>query len=150
MAQTHGTTIIVTADVSEYRATIPLCVNKDDIVLEIGCAEGKTTAKLAQHCKEAIGIDKGENLPKAKERYPWVRFEQIDGFDIPAIRALGNQFSKIYIDISGNRDLNIVIPMLQKHEAVFKPELIVVKNSKLGKLLRKCKIWEDCDEFISP
>ena len=94
------TTIIVTKNVSEYRATIPVYVNKDDIVLEVGCGAGKTTTELARYCKEAIGIDKGGSLLDARRRYTRIRFEQIDGFDIPAIRALGKQFSKIYIDIS--------------------------------------------------
>ena len=139
----HNTTIIVTENVSEYRDTISRCVNEDDVVLEIGCAEGTTTKKLSEQCKEVIGIDKGESLPKAKERYPWIRFECIDGFDIPSILKLGKQFNKIYIDISGSRDLADVLLMIRKHEVVFKPELIVVKSNKLKKVLRKCRIWED-------
>ena len=144
--KTHKTTIIVTENVSEYRATIPECVNKDDVVLEIGCAEGTTTKRLSEHCREVIGIDKGKSLPKAKERYPLLRFEQIDGFDIPSILNLGKQFNKIYIDISGSRDLADVLLMIRKHEVVFKPELIVVKSNKLKKVLRKCRIWQDCEE----
>ena len=135
--------VIVTGNVSEYRATIPVCVNKDDVVLEVGCANGKTTSILAEHCKEAVGIDKGGTLPKAKERYPWIQFEQIDGFHIGNILALGKKFSKIYIDISGNRDLDIVISMIQKHEAALNPEIIVVKSSKLKRIMREYKIWED-------
>jgi hypothetical protein len=146
MKEVHGTNIIVTENVSEYRATIPECVNKDDVVLEVGCAEGMTTKKLSEHCKEVIGIDKGKSLPKAKERYPWLRFEQIDGFDIASLLKLGKQFSKVYIDISGSRDLADVLLMIRKHEVVFRPELIVVKSNKLKKVLRKCKIWEDHKE----
>jgi ubiquinone/menaquinone biosynthesis C-methylase UbiE len=143
MKKAHGTTIIVTENVREYRATIPKCISKGDIVLEIGCAEGTTTKRLSEHCREVIGIDKGKSLPKAKERYPWLRFEQIDGFDISSLLKLGKQFNKIYIDISGSRDLADVLLMIRKHEIVFKPELIVVKSNKLKKMLRKCRIWQD-------
>jgi len=146
MKTAHGTVIIVTENVSEYRATIPKCVNEDDVVLEIGCAEGTTTSRLSEHCKEVIGIDKGKSLSKAEERYPWLRFEQIDGFDIASLLNLGKQFSKIYIDISGSRDLADVLLMIRKHEIVFKPELIVVKSNKLMKVLRKCRIWQDYKE----
>ena len=138
--------IIVTEDVSEYRATIPVYVNRDDIVLEVGCANGKTTSILAKHCKEAVGIDKGGTLPRAKERYSQIQFEQIDGFDIASILALEKKFNKIYIDISGNRDLDTVISMIQKYEAAFSPEIIVVKSSKLKRILREYKIWEDIFE----
>ena len=140
------TEIIVTENISEYRVTIPVCVNKDDAVLEVGCANGKTTSILAEHCKEAVGIDKGGTLPRARERYPRIQFEQIDGFDIGAILALGKNFNKIYMDISGNRDLDTVISMIQKQEAAFSPELIVVKSSKLKRILREYKIWEDIFE----
>lgn len=143
MTETHTTTIIVTQNVGEYRATVPVYINKRDVVLEIGCGAGKTTRILAKHCKEVVGIDKGGSLLKAKEKYPWLQFEQIDGFDIPGIRELGKDFNKIYIDISGNRDVGTVIPLIQKHEAVFKPELIVIKNSKLKRILQKYIVWED-------
>lgn len=149
MKKARGTTIIVTENVSEYRATIPKCVNKGDVVLEIGCAEGTTTKRLSEHCKEVIGVDKGKSLLKAKETYPWLRFEQIDGFDIPSLLKLGKQFNKIYIDISGSRDLADVLLMIRKHEVVFKPELIVVKSNKLMKVLKKCRIWKEFDESIS-
>jgi len=135
--------IIVTRDVSEYRATIPQCVNEDDVVLEVGCAQGTTTRKIWEHCKDVTGIDKGKSILKAIENYPEIRFEQMDGFDLSGIRRLGKQFSKIYIDISGNRDPVDVLRMIRKHEAVFKPELIVVKSSKLLKMLRKFTIWDD-------
>lgn len=139
----HRARIVVTQNVSEYRATIPVCVHKDDTVLEIGCAEGITTQRLFRHCKEVIGIDKGESLPKARERYPWIRFERIDGYDVDSILKLGKQFSKIYIDISGSRDPVDVLSMVRKHEAVFKPELIVVKSSRLKNLLKRCEIWQE-------
>jgi precorrin-6B methylase 2 len=148
MKKTHRATIIVTENVSEYRATIPKCVSKDDIILEIGCAEGTTTKRLSKHCKEVIGIDKGESLPKAKERYPWIRFEQMDGFDIPKVLKFGKRFDKIYIDISGSRDLADVLSMIRKYEVVFKPELIVVKSNKLKKVIRKCRIWEDFNRYV--
>ncbi len=82
-------TIIVTKDAREYRAAIPQCVNEDDVVLEIGCAEVTTTKKLREHCKEVTGIDKGKTILKAKENYPCIRFEQLDGFDVSSVLKLG-------------------------------------------------------------
>jgi len=134
-------TIIVTKDAREYRATIPQCVNEDDVVLEIGCAEGTTTKKLREHCKEVIGIDKGKTILIARENYPCIRFEQLDGFDVSSVLKLGKQFNRIYIDISGNRDPADVLRMIRKYEAAFNQELIVVKSSKLLKMLGKFTIW---------
>lgn len=51
------TKFIATRGVKEYRETIPVWVNKNDVVLEIGCEWGTTTALIAPRCKEVIGTD---------------------------------------------------------------------------------------------
>lgn len=43
-----GSPIIVTENVFEYRRCISEHVRSDDVVAEVGCAEGLTTALLAQ------------------------------------------------------------------------------------------------------
>ena len=48
----------------DYRALVPLLVGGDDIVLEIGCCNGATTALLSRHCKLAIGVP----LPRVHRR----------------------------------------------------------------------------------
>lgn len=133
--------IIVTQGVKEYRQTIPHCVTKQDVVLEIGCASGTTSARLYRHARHLVAIDKGQALPIAKMTHPHIHFEQIDGFDIARVRQLGYSFTVVYIDISGCRDIYDVIKMVAMYEAVFRPETIVVKSTKLKRLVRKCVVW---------
>lgn len=133
--------IIVTQGVKEYRQTIPHCVTDQDIVLEIGCSCGKTSALLYKHAKYVVAIDKGQALPIAKRTYPHIHFEQIDGFDVRQVLKLGYDFDKVYIDISGCRDIYDVIKMIAKYEAVFGPEIIVVKSTKLKRLVSSCTVW---------
>ena len=52
-----STIYIATRGVKEYRESIAQWVNKNDIVLEIGCEWGTTTALLAAQCREVIGTD---------------------------------------------------------------------------------------------
>jgi 2-polyprenyl-3-methyl-5-hydroxy-6-metoxy-1,4-benzoquinol methylase len=137
--------IIVTKGVQEYRQTIPHCVTKQDVVLEIGCGCGKTSSRLYRYAKYVVAIDKGKALPIAKKNYPHIHFEQIDGFDISRVRQLGCSFTKVYIDISGCRDIYDVIKMVNMYEAVFQPELIVVKSTKLKRLVSKCVVWDGND-----
>ena len=54
--------ILLTAKINEYRAAISTNVDADDVVLEVGCAEGLTTQRLAQRCAVAIGLDLYERL----------------------------------------------------------------------------------------
>src|SRR5512133_3782712 len=101
--------IIITKGVKQYRRTIPYVVNEKDTVLEVGCAWGTTSSLLYQRAGYLVAIDKGASLPTARQTYPHVRFEQMDGFDIAGIKGLHLSFTKIYIDISGCREITDII-----------------------------------------
>ncbi len=133
--------IILTKGVKEYRQTIPYCITNQDTVLEIGCAWGTTSNLLSKYAGTVVAIDKGASLPTARETYPHVHFEQFDGFDIASVIRLNLNFTKVYIDISGCREITAIIKMIRIYEAVFSPEIIVVKSSKLKYFVEKCKIW---------
>jgi len=133
--------LIVTKGVKEYRATIPLYICRRDIVLEIGFAWGTTTNLLYKACRKVVGIDKGESYYTAIKNYPLIEFYKIDGFDISRVLKLGYKFNKIYIDISGCRSIFDVIKMVQMYKGAFRPELIVVKSSRLKRFLESCWIW---------
>jgi hypothetical protein len=138
--------IIITQGVKQYRQTIPNCVHKKDTVLEVGCAWGTTSHLLYQYAGYVVAIDKGASLPFAKKTYPSIHFEQIDGFDISRIKALNLTFSKVYIDISGCREIMDIIKIIRVYTAVFSPEIIVVKSSNLKYFVEKCEVWSDIKE----
>jgi hypothetical protein len=117
-------------------------VTRDDVVLEIGCAWGTTSALLYERARYVVAIDKGQALPAARQTYPHIHFEQMDGFDVSRVRSLGLAFNKVYIDISGCRELDAVIKMIRMYEAVFAPEIIVVKSTRLKRLVSKCTVWD--------
>ncbi len=132
--------IIVTKGVKEYRRTIPRYVLPTDVVLEIGFAWGTTTALLAKAAKRVIGIDKGESYYTAIRTYPTLELYKIDGFDIQSVMRFGLQFDVVYIDISGCRELHTVLKIIRMYENVFKPRLIVVKSSRLKRLVSQCEV----------
>lgn len=127
--------LIATRGVKEYRSTIPFFINKNDIVLEIGFAWGTTTNLLYQACKHVVGVDKGKSYNTAVRNYPLIEFHQIDGFNISQVLSLGYKFNKIYIDISGCRSMFDILKMVSMYKGAFKPELIVVKSSRLKKFI---------------
>lgn len=135
--------IIITKGVKQYRRTIPECVNPNDIVLEVGCAWGTTSNTLFRYAGYVVAIDKGASLPTAKQTYPHIHFEQIDGFDIARIRAFNLAFTKVYIDISGCREITDVIKIIRVYDQVFAPEIIVVKSSNLKSFVENCQVWSD-------
>ena len=143
------TKFIGTRRVKEYRETIPVWVNEDDVVLEIGCEWGTTTRVLAQHCKEVIGTDVSpECIQRAREKYPDLHFEVLDGFDARAALDFGKQFTKIYIDISGMsgyRSLLDVIALITMYATIFRPEAIIIKSGALKHFAAHCIAWRSSD-----
>lgn len=143
------TKFIGTRKVKEYRETIPVWVNKDDVVLEIGCEWGTTTRLIAEHCKEVIGTDiSPECIRRAREKNPDLHFEVLDGFDARAALDMGKEFTKIYIDISGlsgYRSLLDVISLLMMYATVLRPEAIIIKSGALKSFASRCTPWRSRD-----
>jgi len=140
------TIFVATRGVREYRATIPVWVNGDDVVLEIGCEWGTTTALIAPHCRKVIGTDVSpECIERARQRHPHIRFEVLDGFDVRAALELGEQFTKVYIDISGlsgYRSLLDAISLLTMYATVLRPEAIIIKSGALKHFAAHCIAWK--------
>ena len=143
------TKFISTRNVKEYRETISVWVNENDVVLEIGCEWGTTTRFIAQHCNEVTGTDVSpECIQRAKEKYPDLHFEVLDGFDVRAALDLGKPFTKIYIDMSGMsgyRSLLDVISLLTMYATVFRPEAIIIKSGALKRFTANCIAWRSDD-----
>ncbi len=139
------TQFIATRGVKEYRETIPMWVNSDDVVLEIGCEWGTTTTLIAPHCKRVIGTDIScKCIERARKMYPELHFEILDGFDVKAALDLGEPFSKIYIDISGLSGYNSLldtIAVLMAYATVLRPEAIIVKSGALKRFAAHCVAW---------
>ncbi len=140
-----ATKFVAVRDVHEYRATIPVCVNKDDVVLELGCEWGTTTVLLAEQAGEVIGTDVSpECVERARQSHPGIRFEVLDGFDVRAAQEFGRAFTKVYIDIaglSGYRSLLDSISLVMMYATVFRPGAIVIKSGALKHFAAHCTAW---------
>ena len=137
-----NTRFVGTRGVKEYRASIPVWVNDSDTVLEIGCEWGTTTKLLAEHAASVVGTDVSPDvIERARERHPHIRFETLDAFDVRGALDLKEDFTKIYIDmsgISGYRSLLDLIALLNSYAAVLRPEAIVVKSGALKHFATRC------------
>jgi trans-aconitate methyltransferase len=150
MANEHAlklkTTFLATRGVKEYRATIPAWVRPDDVVLEIGCEWGTTTALIAPRCCEVIGTDiSPECIARARQYQPALQFEVLDAFDVRAALTLNRAFSLIYIDVSGlsgYRALLDTIALLTMYATLFRPRAIVAKSGALKQFASHCQPWQ--------
>jgi trans-aconitate methyltransferase len=139
------TTFVATRGVKEYRASIPAWVIADDVVLEIGCEWGTTTVLLAERAARVVGTDVSpECIERARKMHPGIRFEVLDAFDVRAAREIGEDFTKVYIDmsgLSGYRSLLDTISLLTMYATVLRPEAIVIKSGALKHFAGHCVAW---------
>lgn len=80
----------------DYRNSAAAYLTKEDIVVELGCAQGCSTAVFAAHAKEAIGVDASKSqFETASARYPHIKFVHADAFDVMSILKLGKSLDKV-------------------------------------------------------
>ena len=117
--------LICCAETRDYRRLARAESLPGDVVLEIGSDLGATCALLARGCGEAnvLGVDLSvSSVVAARKAYPAIRFEQFDVLNNAAPNALrllaramaprGSAenvfFTKVFIDVNGNRELSTV------------------------------------------
>ncbi len=148
------TKYIATRGVDEYRQTVRVLVKPDDAVLEIGCEKGTTSDILSRATKHLIATDISDDcVAMARERYPHIRFEALDAFDIRSAMRLGAHFDKVYIDMSGlssYRALLDVIALITMYASVFEPDAIIVKSGSLKQFAKNCEAWKWHSQSAEP
>lgn len=142
-----STKFIATRGVEEYRATIPVWIKPEDIVLEIGCEWGSTSRFIWDICKNIVATDiSKECIEQARMKYPHIHFETLDAWNIRDAMKLGDKFTKIYIDMSGlssYRALLDVISLLNMYASVFNPEAIIIKSGSLKQFAKNVIYWQN-------
>ncbi|CAE8592850.1 unnamed protein product [Polarella glacialis] len=139
--------VVACEEVSEYRAAALALVTSSDLVLEVGSHVGGTTKFLAGVAGRVVGLDQQPELvAQARQKYPDIQFENFDAFDASKLLALAKQFeperfSKVFIDISGSRDLSTVIRLMDIFDNTLKPDVMVVKSQLLKKMLLRSRNW---------
>lgn len=140
-----STLFVAPRGVEEYRASIAKYILPDDQVLEIGCEWGTTSTIIYETCKNLVATDIGRDcIERARTKYPDIRFEVLDVYDIRAAMAYKIDFTKMYIDVSGlsgYRSLLDVIALLNMYASVFKLEAIVIKSGALKNFAKNCVAW---------
>lgn len=91
---------------------------------------------MARYAARVVGADKSDNRlarARAMRDQQNASYELLDCFDVSALLKLG-PFTKIFIDISGSRDVGTLVELMHKYEVVFRPKTLVVKSFKMKRL----------------
>ena len=145
-----GQNTVIVEDVADYRAIIPLVVKEGDCVLEVGCHEGVTTRRVAAKVGptgHVVGVDTGaaaiELAKSGYQQYDNLEFHIGDALDISFLLKLSKRkYDLVFLDISGSRDLETLIPLMESYEFALKPRQIIVKSFRLKRLFLNCSLFE--------
>ncbi|GIL52123.1 hypothetical protein Vafri_8080 [Volvox africanus] len=136
--------VLLCHSTTHYRTCAASVVNWNDAVLEVGSHEGECTWLLSRRCRYIVGVDKSPaTIAAARRRYPELRFEEVDGFHVPALKALGppdgSGFSVVLVDIGGIANLSTVAALVGLYYKEFPfSTKIVVKSVFLKRLVEDC------------
>jgi len=136
--------IVVVHTTREYKAMARKFVTSDDVVLEIGCAEALTTKIIEGLAKDVVGIDlSAKEIQRAQARFPELELHVMNGLDHAAIKKLRPKFTKVFVDVSGTRSLDQLMPVVECVERKLQPRLIVVKSVYLNQLKEKLLVGQN-------
>jgi SAM-dependent methyltransferase len=137
--------IVATRGVREYRATIDDLVSDRDVVLEIGCEWGTTTALLAKRAARVVGTDiSAVCIERGLVDHPELDLRVLDAFDLGAVLRLDLPVTKVYMDLSGlsgYRGLLDLIALINNYGSLLRPDTIVVKSGALKHFAHLCQPW---------
>eukprot|EP01059_Diplonema_ambulator_P000017 TRINITY_DN10006_c0_g1_i1.p1 TRINITY_DN10006_c0_g1~~TRINITY_DN10006_c0_g1_i1.p1 ORF type:complete len:329 (+),score=55.30 TRINITY_DN10006_c0_g1_i1:585-1571(+) len=146
-----GQPTVIVEDVADYRAVIPEVVKEGDVVLEVGCHEGVTTRRIARAVGETgrvYGVDTSEVcIERSKVVYQNeenLSFHVGDALDVSSLIKLAapRRYDVVFIDISGSRDLETLLPLMEAYEAALRPRTLVVKSFRLKRLYVNCTLFQ--------
>lgn len=97
--------------------------------------------KVTALCCVVIGKPCG--VCRARAKFPHLRFEVQDAFDIPALKALSpsGSFDKICVDIGGIAELHTVMLLLGLYFRAFRQSVLIVKSKYLKTLLGNVQVF---------
>jgi len=138
--------VIVCFSTASFRQFGSSCVGREDSVLELGGSYGEGTRVLAQTgARCVVALELGEAAVKqaraALADFDNVRtFERCDVLASPErVRALAKAvggFTKVFIDIGGDREAESVAVLARFVAAELRPRLIVIKSEEVHARIR--------------
>jgi hypothetical protein len=157
--------IVASVGVREYRNTIPYTVtSRDDVVLEVGCHFGTSTAILKNYTDHVLGVDVGSKIIKqAQVKYPDIPFRVGDAWKTAQLLRLQREcmflddddsgsittssttasrigFDVVYVDVgglSGADGLLEAINLISSIRHALEPRTIVIKSLCMQRLSSK-------------
>jgi cyclopropane fatty-acyl-phospholipid synthase-like methyltransferase len=74
----RGPPVLAVATTAAYREVIASCVTADDVVLEVGSANGVTLEILSAYAHDVVGVDSSEQeIARCRSKFPALEVHQV-------------------------------------------------------------------------
>ena len=133
-------TIYVCARARTYRRLAEQLPRPDDVVVEVGSADGKATRRLARAARRVIAIEKAPAI-MAKARAAVghldnVTLVQADARRLGPVLELVKRADIVFLDISGGAPPEQTLAMGETYRTRLCPRILVLRNTKLNRFVR--------------
>ncbi|MBM3308747.1 MAG: SAM-dependent methyltransferase [Candidatus Altiarchaeales archaeon] len=142
--------ISVVYDVGLYRSLLVKCVQKGDIVIEIGPHTGKSTLGYVSNAGLVIALDKSpeaeKSFKKLAREHRNLRFMRKDvrGFEaIKKVLQLTPKCDVLAVDLGGGRFSDTVYKVWACWSGVFKPKHSIIRSRALAEFIQKVKVEDN-------
>ncbi len=126
-----GLKVYLCARVSAYRELARGLAGPEDVVIEVGAAEGHTTGYLARRARRVIAVEKAAQcMQRARERcraqdnIDWL---EVDAHDLDAVRKAvpDGGVDLVFIDIGGSTRQWLALKLAGMYRQMFRPRVLV-------------------------
>jgi len=129
-----------------YRRLGAVLPEATEAALELGCANGRATARLARSARVVYAVEKSEEmLRQARE---WltpaanVEFLALDVREAERVRVFVPEADLVFLDIGGSAPFWQVVDLGQRYRALFRPRALVLRCVNLNDLIGSVASFE--------
>ena len=133
--------LLICSETDDYRRAARAEIFASDVVLEIGSDLGTCCDVISRNCgqENVVGVDlSSSSVARARKLFPGIMFRVLDvlkvgaGLEFRNIQTLlRGPFSKVLLDINGNRLLGAVCRVLEVVLEELHPNTVIVKSREL-------------------
>ena len=132
--------LILCGNVGTYRRYARDLPRPEDIVIELGCADGQTTRYLARRAALVVAVDAAPKVVSAaRERNLGrdnIHFVAADADEVGRVAAVTGAADLLFVDVGGSSPPWIGYKLAKQYRDMFLPRAVILRSKELNDFVR--------------
>jgi SAM-dependent methyltransferase len=132
--------VFLCGNVGTYRRYARNLPRAEDIVIELGCADGQTTRYLARRAALVVAVDSAPAvIAAARERNQGrgnIHFVAADADEVGRVAAVAGAADLLFVDVGGSSPPWIGYKLARQYRDMFLPRAVVLRSKELNDFVR--------------